>query len=173
MVNDTPHLHLEETRQKDSDVENMLNNGLAKEIAEDLLYRTGVALAQDDADAFVSCFFFPQMIETANGARVVESPDELKQIFFKVRDHHRSTGITNLVRAIVSAEFSEADVIYSTHVSHHLDISGIPAGKPYPALSVLRQKDGEWKIEASIYALLDDPSMNEALELRGTENSDA
>ena len=141
----------------------MLEDGLAKEVAEDLLHRTGVALASDDAESFVACFLFPQVIETTKGARVLYTPDELKEVFYEVRDYHRETGASNLVRTVVTAEFAEPRVILSTHVSHHLKACGAPSGKPYPALSVLRYKERAWKIESCVYVVLEDQPLNEAL----------
>ncbi len=134
----------------------------AREIAEDLLERTGTAMVAGDFPGFAECFHFPQDLDTFDGNITITSPTELKHVFFQVLECYQSLGVTNMVRHVVAAEFRGPAEIMSTHESRLFSGAAL-IKEPYVVLSVLKRKDGLWKIFRSQYAIADMPRLNTAL----------
>lgn len=139
-------------------------NLAAEDIADNLLYRTGLALSHGQLDDVPDCFILPQSMETLEGVRIVREPEDVRQVFASVRRYFEQNGIKDVARAVVEAEFLSGDVIQSTHASRLLKQDGTTVRAPYPVLSrIKRCDDGQWRIASSTYAIIDSREHNEAL----------
>ncbi|WP_108829287.1 hypothetical protein [Ascidiaceihabitans donghaensis] len=134
----------------------------AKVIAEGLLDRSGSALVSGDFDAFLPCFALPHELATFEGSRKLETPADVEAAFIGVRDHYEKTGVSEMIRTCVAAEFVTPEHIQSTHVTHllHKDHMIQP---PFPVFSDLVVIDGKWRILRSNYAVTDAPAHVAAL----------
>lgn len=141
----------------------MPDDGLAEDIAEELLYRTGRAMKEGNFDAFFECFEIPQIMETLDGAKLVTTRDGMRDIFLQVYRYYQANGVVDLVRTVVSARFLDEETIGSTHVSSLLKANGEPFRNPYPVYSVVKRIGGQWKVVSNSSAILDAPDHNRAL----------
>ena len=136
----------------------------AVEIADELLYRSGTAAVTRDFSAFYDCFNLPHVLETAEGRWVMETEDEIRQVFDSVCDYYSSNNVTNVVRTVIKAKFIDQNTIGSTHVSRLLQSEGQTFRKPYPTFSILKNTKVGWKVASCSYAILDSPGHNHALK---------
>lgn len=137
-------------------------NSSAHKLAEEYLNTTGSCFQTGDFDTFANHFHLPQEVETQKGQRQINTRDELKEVFQSVRDLFSETGITELVRVCLAAEYINEDTIVTTHESRML--AGTTLKKsPYPVISILRRIDGKWQFVHSNYAVAGDPELNTVL----------
>lgn len=134
----------------------------ARDIAEDLLDRSGRGLTQGDFKLFECCFTLPKEMETFGGRRVIRTREEMKAVFNDVRAYYRKIGMTRVDRHVVDAEFRNPTCIVSTHQSR------VYAGdeliqQPFDVLSVIELLEGAWRIRHSEYAITDSADHNSAL----------
>ncbi len=134
----------------------------AREIAEDLLARSGQGLITGDFKLFCDCFAFPNAMETFGGRRVIETMEEMETVFNDVRAYYHKTGMTEMVRHIVDAEYRNHSTIVSTHQARVVAESGL-VQQPYDVLSVIELIEGAWRIRHSEYAIVDSEDHNTAL----------
>ena len=134
----------------------------AREIAEDLLARTGHGLITGDFETFCECFSMPNEMETFEGRRVIETASELETVFGDVRAYYDKIGMTQMERHIVDAEFRNPTSIVSTHQSRLVAESEL-VQQPFDVLSVIKLIDGAWRIRHSQYAIVDSKDHNTAL----------
>ena len=129
---------------------------LARWIAEDLLERTGNAMAAGHFDTFEECFAYPTVIESFTGQQSIESAQELKELFDALRAHYKTQGVTDIDRKCLSADTKGPDTIYTTHETRILRDTTL-IQPPYPAFSIAKLIDDNWKIVFSSYAVCDAP----------------
>lgn len=134
----------------------------AREACEKVLDITGTALLAGDFDSFAAVFTMPTKVETFEGARVIESREELREAFDGVCHHYRSVGATDLVRHIVAAEFIDDDLIRATHECRVLAKTELTQA-PFAVHSTYVREDGRWKVCESIYIVDDAPMYIRAL----------
>lgn len=134
----------------------------AREIAEDLLTRTGQGLLTGDFRLFCDCFALPKEMETFEGRRVIRTEAEMESLFNDVRAYYARIGMTDMVRHIVDAEFRNATSIVSTHQSRLVAEHEL-VQQPFDVLSVIALIDGAWRIRHSQYAIVDSEDHNTAL----------
>jgi hypothetical protein len=138
------------------------NLATPRDVSEFLLARTKRAIMSRDAALFASCFALPQHFETFEGRIFCESTSHLNAIFFSVVDHMRKSGMTDMVRHCVAAEFRDPDTIEATHEGRLL--SGNRVMQPaYPVFSIIKKFDDRWKITYSMYAITDAPGHSRAM----------
>ena len=145
----------------------MSQNAAAEDVLEDILYRTGRGVLENDDALFLSSIALPLLQETVDGQRVFTSEAEVRKMLAGVRAYMDENGYVDLVRTVVSAEFLDDNTISGTHVSLLMDKDGNSTRPPYPVHSMLRLTGSEWRLTSSIYAILDAPEHNTAL-LPGT-----
>ena len=143
----------------------------AREIAEDLLDRSGRGLTGGDFALFERCFILPKQMETFDGRRVVSTREEMRAVYDDVRAYYKSIGMTRVDRYIVDAEFRNPTCIVSAHQSR------VYAGEeliqqPFDVLSVIEFVGGEWRIRHSEYAITDSSDHNNALVGEGMKLAD-
>lgn len=142
----------------------MLKLPRAEDIAEDLLYRTGLAIDDGHFTAFGACFALPCVVETEHGLKIITKMRGIKETFQNVRNYYHENGVTTVARDVVEAQFLTHDTIGSTHVTSLLTKDGTVFRKPFPTYSVLRRgADAKWRIISCTYAILDSPRHNQAL----------
>lgn len=144
----------------------------AEELADELLYKTGRGLVEGNYDLFRPCFALPYLIETVCGRQLLETEAAFRATFDSVRRHHKESGVTDIARIIVSADFLDDVTIGSTHATSLLQADGTVFRKPYPTYSVIRRIEGNWQIVSSIYAILDSAKHNRALSRSTLEMGD-
>ncbi len=145
----------------------MLLAGLAEDIADDLLYRTGQAMHHGNQQRFSGCFAWPQIVETSDGVRVFETEEEFRTVFAGVKRYYTENNVTDVVRTVVSAEFLGRDTVGAMYVTRLMRPGQALFRDPYPMYSILRRNAGLWKIVSSAYAILDSNEHNKALMATG------
>jgi hypothetical protein len=144
----------------------------AKEISESLLEETRVALLGDDFEAFAQCVHVPHFIASTHDKKVLETREDLHDIFRKVIQDYASKGITELIRICDVAEYRSTTRIEATHITHMM-AGNNRIGDPFPVFSILELIDGRWKISSSQYAVEKTTMVGFALDaqrLRSLEN---
>ncbi|MEO0697987.1 MAG: hypothetical protein AAFY84_18055 [Pseudomonadota bacterium] len=141
----------------------MRTDGLAEEIADELLFRTGKALTTGDPNWLDGCFELPQFMGTIEGTRLIKTEDGLREVFESVRCYYEANGVTDIVRTVVSAEFVGTRTVTANYASRLIRSDGTFFRKPYPQASLIRNLSGSWKIVSSSYVILDSPAHNIAL----------
>ncbi|MDJ0823821.1 MAG: hypothetical protein QNJ09_18690 [Paracoccaceae bacterium] len=126
------------------------------EISDYLLRKTGEAFISGDFDSFAECFELPQDIETFEGQRHLETLEDLRSLFTSLQGYFRSLGVTSLERHCIEAKYRDPDTIAATHQSR-LMTGSVLLRAPYPAFSVLKRRDGVWRVAFSQYAISDAP----------------
>lgn len=124
----------------------------AREISEMLLEETRAALMADHFEAFAECIHLPHFIASSDDKRVLETLQDLRDIFKKVIQDYVSKRITELVRFCDVAEYRSPTRIEATHTTHLMS-GNQRIGDPFPVFSVLEFIDGRWKISSSQYAV--------------------
>ncbi len=142
----------------------------AATIASDLLERSGNALMSGDFQAFADCFNLPQQFETYQGPQCAETLDDLRRVFDQVRAHFACTGVTDMARTVVHAEFKGQDIVEAVHESRLLSRNTLLRG-PYPVFSTIKRTDGVWKVDGASYAITNDPQHERALSTRKLQKS--
>ncbi len=134
----------------------------AREIAEDLLARTGQGLITGDFKLFGDCFALPKEMETFEGRRVIRTQAEMESVFNDVRAYYAKIGMTHMERHVVDAEFRNPTSIVSTHQSRLVADYEL-VQQPFDVLSVIELIEGAWRIRHSQYAIVDSEDHNIAL----------
>lgn len=124
----------------------------AMRIHQDLLDRTGAALINGHFQDFLECFALPHQLDTFQGKRVLSTAEEFQEVFEAMRLKNRRSGIDQLVRNCIEAEFKGPDIVEATHESRALAGNELKEG-PYPCFSILRRVDGYWRVASSAYAV--------------------
>ena len=140
----------------------MTSQPTAQSISQHLLDQTGRGLMTGDFDIFGACFQYPHKIETFDGERVVEDIDAMRAVFFDVRCYYEKSGVTDLVRHCVKAEFRDDKTVSAIHQSRLVAGSTL-VQKPYNAFSIIRCIKGKWLVTQSQYAVDDAPHLCRAL----------
>lgn len=135
----------------------------AKEISEMLLEETRIALLADDFDAFAVCVQLPHFIASSDNKKLLETREDLHDIFKKVVQDYDSKQITDLIRFCEVAEYRHEKRIEATHITHLMSGNN-RIGAPFPVFSVLEFIDGRWKISSSQYAVEKTTSVGLALD---------
>ena len=139
----------------------------AREVSEYLLQQTGTAFSQNDEDAFIQHFSLPNEIETFEGRKKINTPEDLRKVFRAVKAHYDKTGVTDVVRHCVEAAFIDETTVVATHETR-LICGAMITRAPFPVLSVLKFNGTAWQIESSKYAIEDHHAHNKALMSAGT-----
>ncbi len=124
----------------------------AKQVADDLLDRSGRALSTGDFDLFAGCFQLPNVMTTQQKTVIVEDRDHLKRLFDGMRTKLRDSGVTELARYVEAAEFRSPTQMTSTHITQAI-AGGVVWGSPYPVFSIVEFIDGKWLGVSSEYAV--------------------
>ncbi|SEM75177.1 hypothetical protein SAMN05216227_100236 [Pseudorhodobacter antarcticus] len=128
----------------------------AKEVAEYSLEQTGIGLMSGDFDLFAPHFLLPQYVKTFDGKRLLQTREDVRSVFDAVRAHFNKLQVTLLSRTCISAEFQDADTVFSTHETR-LIARDVMVQQPYPVFSVLRRVGGVWLVADSEYAIVEAP----------------
>lgn len=139
----------------------------ARDISNALLSRSGQALKSGDFEQFASCFAFPHEIETFAGSNLLETEEDLHQLFNAVRHKHVAMSVTDMVRHCISAEFHDDETVKATHETRLMN-GRFLVQDPYPCFSVIRFLDGAWRVASSCYAIPDAHALQDAFML-GTD----
>lgn len=129
---------------------------LARWIAEDMLQRTGNAMAAGDFDSFEECFAYPTVIESFTGRQEIEGAKELRELYDALRAYYKAQGVTDIERKCLSAESKSPDMIYTTHETRVLRDTTL-VQPPFPVFSIAQLIDDDWKIVFSSYAIAEAP----------------
>ena len=117
-----------------------------------LLEITGTALLENDFRSLFECFHVPHFIATAEHKTVLETRQELRDIFDTAVAGYSRQQITNLVRFCEVAEYRSDTRIEAMHITHLMS-GNQRVAEPFPSFSVLEFIDGRWQITSSQYAV--------------------
>jgi len=134
----------------------------AKDVSEYLLKVTGDAMMAGDFDRFAQHFHLPQTVTTFDSQSLLQTRQDVRQIFDNVRAHYRKIGVRELVRYCVAAEFKGPDKIEATHISHLMNGTRQLA-EPSAGFSLLHRIEGRWMVKGSQYAIADSIGHGRAL----------
>lgn len=135
---------------------------VAKDIADALLERSGIAMVADDFQGFLDCMHLPHSVQAFEGTQYAETSDDVQKIFSKVRNFWVENDITMMARHCVEASFLTPDLIHATHISRLLSHDQIVM-RPYPGFTELVRENGTWRIGNSSYAVADSPELSKVL----------
>jgi len=141
-----------------------VGNDCAKKIAEALLEITGTAMLAGDFDTFAACFQLPHFISTADNKTVLETPEDLRETFLRVREDYLRKQVTDMVRHCDVAAFRDPDTIAVAHTTHLLS-GNYRVTAPYPCYSIMEHRDGVWRVSSSQYAVDTSTSVGHALHV--------
>ncbi len=124
----------------------------AYEIGYDLLNKTKRAYFEDDFQLFASAFMLPHEHVTLQGTAVLETEEDLRVLFERMKTQFRDMQIDDIVRQLVSAEFVTPFNILATAVSYYYS-RGQRLNDPFPVCSTLLRCGHEWRIATANYAI--------------------
>ena len=122
----------------------------AREIAQDLLDSTRLAMIRGDTDAFVAHFLLPHKIETFAGSITHKTKQDLKDQLAQVLAFNVQLKVTSIKRYCLEASFKEAGEIECVYVTH-LFAGEVEVRAPHSTFVLLRPVDGIWKIAYTMY----------------------
>lgn len=131
-------------------------------VSEHLLRVTAHALMTKDFDTFAACFRLPQKMTTAGTQVVVKCIDDFRTCFDQFCALLDESGVTELYRECIAAEFKGRDRVEATHISY-VRRDGVNIVTPYPVFSVLEREGNRWVITSSDYMLDDDQPLARAI----------
>lgn len=127
---------------------------MASAIVDEFLTTAGAATLSGDFETFLSRIHLPQEFETYSGRVQIADRDAAQSMFNHIHKQFEKVGVTDFVRACVSAEFQDTDTISATYESR-LMRGNFLLLEPYPCFATLRKIDGVWKLINSMYAVDD------------------
>ena len=145
----------------------------AADAAAALLDETGAALMSGDFDRFRPHFALPQGIATLDGARWLETEDDIRGIFREVVEHFRDIGVARIERTVDSALFDGPDRIHYSYTTRLLQADGGLARPAYPNLSTAGRRGMTWQVTGSQYSMRDGPAHRGALLAAGVVSTKA
>ena len=140
----------------------------ATKIASGLLEQSGIALLEGDFDRFAPLFAMPQSIATSDGARWLETRDDLHDVFRMVRSHYRDIGVARLDRRVEAALFDGNGRIHYSHITRFLRADGSLVKPPFNNLSRAVKGEAGWQVSGTQYAITEDPRHSRALLSSGS-----
>ena len=126
----------------------------AEAIADYLLETTGAAYMARDFDKFLLCFNLPQPVGTFSGDRVIETADEVREVFDAICAQFDARGVLDLRRKTLHARFLDPDTVETTFISQMV-MRGYQLSDETTGHSLLGRVDGRWKILDGRYATTD------------------
>ncbi|MEM9425249.1 MAG: hypothetical protein AAGA06_00970 [Pseudomonadota bacterium] len=147
----------------------MIRKPTAADIANDMLTRTGDAMASGDFDAFIKHFTTPLIIETFESKRILQTRRDIERVFDAMRAFRSVHAVKAIVRENVAADYIDADTIAATHVARVLQSGDVLLGRPYPVYSLLKLSKNGWQIQFCQYAVDEPSQLNDALAGRKTK----
>ncbi|MCF2905322.1 hypothetical protein L0666_09995 [Octadecabacter sp. CECT 8868] len=139
-------------------------------IAQRALDETGAAIMSGEFAAIEKTFALPALFGTFEGEVIIKTVQELAARFADVRAHHRSLGVTEIVRNIIECDWHDEKTIHTMYQSRLLS-GNILVQAPYNTLTNLKIIDGEWKCSSMLITIPDSEKHNEAL-LGGSQLGD-
>ena len=120
----------------------------AKQVYQDLLDEIAGYYTLGDWGGFRRVIHVPHRFVTFEASFVIPTEVELRRLFDAFRDHQRALGVTDFARVCEAAMFRGEAGIEGTHVTHLLR-NGNYVEEPFPAKTILRKIDGQWKVTSS------------------------
>ena len=123
-------------------------------VVETFLSANGRAFMDDDFSAFARHFRLPVQVETFAGVTELRTEAALRQSYDGMRQHFAHSGVKEMLRMCVKAEFTGPDRIGSSHVTYLLD-GTTRIEEPYLCTAVFEREKGDWKVSAMSFAVDD------------------
>jgi hypothetical protein len=124
----------------------------AYEIGYALLNKTKRAYFEDDFTLFASAFLLPHEHVTLQGWAVLETEEDLRMLFERMKAEFQRLEVDDIVRPLVSAEFVTPFNILATAESH-IYSRGKRVAEPYAVQSTLMRCGNEWRIATANYCV--------------------
>lgn len=128
----------------------------ARAVGTKLLDGLNRAILARDIDAACAFFMLPNLAETFEGRRIIETESKLRDMISGAFAHYEAVGATDIVRNVLAAEYlssGQISMASETRVLRGTDL----AQAPYVIYSKAVEVDGEWRICESIYVVDDAP----------------
>lgn len=122
------------------------------EIGYELLGLTKEAYFEDDFALFQRAFMLPHEHLTLQGAAVLETEEDLRVLFERMKAEFQRLGVDDIVRPLVSAEFVTPHNILATAITHPY-AKGTRVNTPYAVQSTLLRCGPDWRIATANYAI--------------------
>jgi hypothetical protein len=116
------------------------------------------AIETHNFDLFRPCFHLPHKLSTFDGSFILETDDDLREIFDEVVASLRANGATRYERISTSAKRVSPTRIAATHESYVYRGQTL-LGEPAVALSTIDWIDGKWAVSAGQYAVSTDHAL--------------
>lgn len=135
---------------------------LATDVIALLLDLTGDAMRTGDFDAYAQRFALPQTMRSPQGVQNLTQVSDLRQVFDGVRASMAERGATELVRTVITARFTCATEVSSSHISCWV-VDGRRVASPYTCHGVAQLRGGRWLITDSSYLTTTLPGLGAVL----------
>lgn len=119
-------------------------------IYQRLLDEIGAAVDAADFAVYAMHFSLPHPMQTAAGETVVQTEEDLRQVFDSTCNMLALRNLNGLTRICTIADYADAQTIRGSHETWLMS----PANEireRYAALSTLRWRDGAWRVADSQY----------------------
>lgn len=131
-------------------------------IVEPIIQGTGNGVLSGDYDFYSGFFRIPFTIQTDLGEVQVESHDQHREMFDRVRWRYRALKVTGFKRRILAAHKFANDQMLCVHESELLSGDKV-VNDSIKVLSTLSEIEGHWLIIDSRYAVGNSINLNRAL----------
>ncbi|MCH2165827.1 MAG: hypothetical protein MK098_14435 [Marinovum sp.] len=123
----------------------------AEDVSEYVLEITRTAYLERDAELFCSRFQLPQLVGTFKGNRVLETPNQLKSVFWDMCNIFTNQGVLDFKRKTLAASFKNPNYIQRTFVTQYI-LPGFALSDEIFGHGYLVRENNVWLIAESTYA---------------------
>ncbi|EBA09317.1 hypothetical protein [Sagittula stellata] len=135
----------------------------AEIIVEDLLERTGLAIADRCFERFAECVCLPFVVETFEGRLRIETEASMRDWFNRNVDFYDIIGVTDMQRFCISASYRSDTMIVSAYESRLVQHGHRLEREPYMVYTEIRLVAGRWGVWFAQYAIADSDVHNRVL----------
>ena len=127
----------------------------AKDIYQEVLDRTDLALKEFDYDLVKNHVAVPYRMVTTKAAKTFDTAVEVKELFMTFSHAITTLGVDEFRRTAQECSYLDDTTILGHHMSY-LIRDGEPMVTPYPSMMTLKLMDGYWKITEAQNAVEND-----------------
>lgn len=120
--------------------------------ADHLLEVTRAALVSGAPEQYCARFLVPSEIGCERGTQVLKSPEDVRDLYERVRLQMISLGATDLHRVLLNAEYLDDTTLLSEFRSQWVRGATL-VGTPYQSRSTSVLRNGVWMLKSGFYGV--------------------
>jgi ketosteroid isomerase-like protein len=117
---------------------------------QDFLDRFGVALTAGDSSAIADMWATPAFVLSDGAAQVVNTHDEVEELFAGAKEQYNDLGITDTKAQIVRLDEISDHLVMVRVRWPYLDALGMELGAETSTYTLTREGDGDWKFRITV-----------------------